>query len=176
MRLLGEIFSFAPLSNDVIAKFSPGYLLWRRVGSFTSDVTALGLHRDVDADKSLPFFLRELRKRGFGAATAGEMGLATFMGRPPYLTRHYCAFLLPLDLDDDQLMMEGPELTEAIQRLDPQGWNTEGKTYCTTYIRAVMLLLRVREEILQISLGHSTGSLEMQIKSVVPALTQTRGT
>lgn len=129
-------------------------------------MTALGIHQNVDADESTPFFLREMRKRSFGAASALDKGLATFLGRPPHLTRHYCAYQLPLDLSDTQLMMDGDDLTRALGRLDSKGWNTDSEIYSATLNRAIMLLNIIREEVLEISLGHSFNSLELRIASV----------
>ena len=87
-----------------------------------------------------------------------DKGLATFTGRPPSLSRRYVNCQLPLDLSPDELMAEGEVLSQAIARLDSDGWNTDGEVYSSTVIRAWTLLSLVRDEILELSLGPVTQS------------------
>ena len=79
--------------------------------------------------------------------------LATFMGRPPALSRRYTTCKIPLDLSDAQMMAEGHELEEIKSRLDPNGWNTCELVYPNTVCRAWMKMALVRDEILELSLG-----------------------
>lgn len=55
-------------------------------------------------------------------------------GRPPALAHRYCRFKLPLDLDEDG--EADPEAWEAaLQKLDVNGWSTEGRMDGSTVCR-----------------------------------------
>jgi hypothetical protein len=79
---------------------------------------------------------------------------ATFVGRPPLLSRKYCAPNLPLDLDDSALLSTAEEMGRAIQNLRPDGWNTENTLRAATMLRPRMQIAIVRDEILEYALGH----------------------
>ena len=100
----------------------------------------------------------ELRRRLFVAAFGADKQLATFMGRPPALSRRYCTCKLPLDLSDHELMATGDELSAAVAKLDADGWNQSNKAYPATYLRAWMVMTQIRDEILELSLGYDFGS------------------
>ena len=104
----------------------------------------------------------EFRRRLFCYVFIGDKQLATFMGRPPALSRRYTTCKLPLDLSDDETMAEGEELEAIRSKLDPNGWNTSGEIYPSTACRAWMLMSLVRDEILEISLGPPLGAYETQ--------------
>ncbi len=104
----------------------------------------------------------EFRRRLFCYVFIGDKQLATFMGRPPALSRRYTTCKLPLDLSDNETMAEGEELEAIRSKLDPNGWNTSGGIYPSTACRAWMLMSLVRDEILEISLGPPLGAYETQ--------------
>ena len=95
----------------------------------------------------------ELRKRMFTASFIVDKQLATLFGRPPRLSRRYSNCSLPLDLDDEELMLQGADLSAKLAKLDAVGWNTEGKVNLGGCMRGVMIALRIRDEILELSLG-----------------------
>ena len=92
------------------------------------------------------------------SAFAGDKQLATFIGRPPALSRRHCTCRLPLDLSDSELMSTGDELAGYIAKLDVNGWNRSNKAYPVTYQRAWMLMSQIRDEILELALGYDFGS------------------
>ena len=106
----------------------------------------------------------ELRRRLFCYVFITDKQLATFMGRPPALSRRYTTCQIPLDLSDDELMAEGEELEFIRRNLDPNGWSTSGKIYPSTAHRAWMIMSLIRDEILEISLGPPLGAQETQIR------------
>ena len=131
-----------------------GYLLWRRHGSLVAALTAMGLHRETDSDSS-NFALTQLRRRLLVATFVHDKIRATFMGRPPLLSRRYCSCTLPLDLSDEECMGTQEEVALAKSRLDSSGWNKDGKIHSATEARALMLSSILRDEILEISLRPS---------------------
>ena len=131
-----------------------GYQLWRRHGSLVAAITAMGLHRELESGPS-NFPLKELRRRLFIATFVHDKIRATFVGRPPLLSRHYCSWALPLDLSDEDIMESEENLDIAKAKLDDNGWNQEGKVCSATRARAFMLASLLRDEILEISLHPS---------------------
>lgn len=129
------------------------YQAWRLMGDSASVTTALGVYRTTQDEPSLPIYLQQLRKKAIVAAYETDKGLATFVGRPPRLNRHYISLDLPLDLSESALFGPPEDLALAIARLDSNGWNTDGVFQSSSRIRAVTVLLMIREEALELSLG-----------------------
>jgi len=98
--------------------------------------------------------MAELRKRLFICAYDNDKYSASFCGRPPKLTRHYCFLQIPLDLTDIQTMSEGTELEDAVRDLDEDGWNQRGYVQRSTFARLAAMNALLTEEILEISLGN----------------------
>jgi hypothetical protein len=107
-------------------------------------------------DDHTPFFMAELRKRLFICAYDSDKYAAAFSGRPPRLTRHYCRLQIPLDLTDTQTMSDGPELDDAVDDLDEEGWNQRGTVHRSTFARLSATNALITEEILEVSLGNLT--------------------
>ena len=93
------------------------------VGEGVAYMLATGLHQGIKQDKDTPFFLAQLRQRGFAIAYVTEVSIASFLGRPSRLMYRYCVFDLPLELDDDQIFLEGEELQAVLAQLDENGYN-----------------------------------------------------
>lgn len=129
-----------------------GIQVWDTSGQLASAVTAMGLHRESAVKGPLPFVVKEIRKRLFVSAFVADKQLATFTNRPPRLSRRYCSYQLPLDLDDDQLMSEGDELLRHIANLDSEGWNKENMVTSASGLRAHMTVSVLRDEILELPL------------------------
>lgn len=73
---------------------------------------------------------------------------------------------MPLDLSSNQLMLQGAELQDAIRNLDANGWNTSGTLFRVTWSRVWFLYSRIREDILEISLGSNDQDLEARISDI----------
>lgn len=81
--------------------------------------------------------------------------LATFVGRPPLLTRRFCRIKLPLDLDDAALVSDTEVFQEQIRNLDSNGWSQRGRIYSSSILRFRMMVALIRDTILEIGLGYS---------------------
>jgi len=117
----------------------------------------IGLHRGNDLATSPSFLVCDLRKNIFMSAFGMDKQLATVTGRPPALSRRYCAVQLPVDLDDEELMAEGGELEHLLSKLDSRGWRTDGKVTKRSLARAWYSSLLIRDEVLELSLGVAAG-------------------
>lgn len=105
--------------------------------------------------------ITELHKRQFARVFVREKTVASLTGRPPLLGRRHSTCQLPLDLSDEQLMADEPELSNIKSKLDANGWNTSGELYASTWARALLLMSLVREEVLEISLSISDDCSEL---------------
>ncbi|KAK7420576.1 hypothetical protein QQZ08_010335 [Neonectria magnoliae] len=161
---------FTP-GNDVIA-----YLCYRRstmVSIISGDaslscwschsetvalVTFLGLHAESETKPYRPTLVSENRRRLFSHVFNIDKVMVSFTGRPPLLSRRYVSTPLPLDLPDEVLLADDEAvITRAVQALDDQGWNTEGRLHSATLLRARVMIAFIREELLEVAL--SNGSL-----------------
>lgn len=75
-----------------------------------------------------------------------------FHARPPMLSRNYCQYSLPLDLCEEDVYGGRERLEAALAKLDSKGWNTDGRIFTTTWLRALAMLSPIREGILELSL------------------------
>ena len=110
----------------------------------------------------------ELRKRQFIGVFITDKTLATMTGRPPLLSRRYSTCQLPLDLSEEQLMADEPELSHIRSKLDSDGWNTSGEVYPSTWARALLLMNLIREEVLEMSLSISNDCSELMLEHLYP--------
>lgn len=125
-------------------------LVWRRLGDLTSDVYASGMHREDTLQKDAPFFLADLRRRTFAKVYQTDKTTATFFDCPPRILRRFSDTRMPLDLKDDELLADGPELQEALSRLTPEGWNLGGGSWeCSTWVRLRCILGPWREQVME---------------------------
>ncbi len=79
--------------------------------------------------------------------------VSTILGRPPRLCRRYCSMQLPLDLDQNCLELPLEQMEEVVNRLDADGWNTEGSIRGAARPRALFICNMIREDILELSLA-----------------------
>lgn len=101
----------------------------------------------------------------YAAAYRSDKSLATYLGRPPRIPKKYSDVKPPLDISDETLVAEDPELQKVLSSLDDVGWNSEGKIRPAAFIRLRYIMSAFREEILELSLGaESRESDEMVYK------------
>lgn len=124
----------------------------------TTALFALGLHQEPKSD--LPFFLAEFHRKTFWFAYMSDKNFATFFGRPPMINGKFCSCNMPLDLDDSQLAMEGEALSRALNELDDKGWNLHSVVGRASWLRVSVISTKLREEILELSLGANTDGLD----------------
>lgn len=139
--------------------------VWQRLGDVTTLVFSLGLHQR-EVDERAPFFLIEIRKRTMVAAYSMDKAVATFLGRPPRITRRYCNFSIPLDIGWEDLLADASSRHAAIQRLDSDGWDRHGGSEGTKP-RVSMLTSSIREMVLEISHDAEVDNLVYKVESVL---------
>ena len=144
-----NILTLLPVDIDTIL----GFLLWRHHGDLMAATTALGLHREPESRSGKVNIRSEVRRRIYSTVFSIDKTLASFTGRPPFLSHRYASCPMPLDLDDETFFLPEEERLKVIAKLKPNGWNAEGRITSTTYIRVNMCLAMIRDEILEISLG-----------------------
>ena len=72
----------------------------------------------------------------------------------------YCSCTLPVDLEPSELGLSGEALNGALEHLDSDGWNKDSPVGRTAWLRMSALTMKLREEILEVSLGVDTAQLE----------------
>lgn len=87
-----------------------------------------------------------------------------FNARPPMLSRQYCHCPLPLDLSEEDVYGGRERMTAAIAKLDPNGWNVEGRIFTTTWLRALAVMSPIREGILELSLSVNSQFSRAQVE------------
>jgi hypothetical protein len=70
----------------------------------------------------------------FCAAYNQDKSISTFIGRPIRISKRQTDVSLPLDLADDQVTGDKATLEAAIQALDANGWNTQGRWLRASWI------------------------------------------
>ncbi|KAJ5584600.1 uncharacterized protein N7459_004400 [Penicillium hispanicum] len=129
---------------------------WNRLGELSTDIFALGLHRDSKAPNDLPEFLLESRRRQFAAAYQLDKNMATFLGRPPRIPRRYADCRMPLDISDEALASDTPGLEYPPDALDADNWNARGVIRRSSWMRVRFIVSTFRDEILEVSLRNIT--------------------
>ncbi|OJJ73079.1 hypothetical protein ASPBRDRAFT_40711 [Aspergillus brasiliensis CBS 101740] len=142
---------------------SSDHRTWQMLGDITTTVFALGLHQP-DTDSTAPFFLKEVRKRTMVGAYALDKEIATFLGRPPRICWRYCNIQYPLDMSYDEIVAEPAIRDAAIARLDPEGWNIDGRIDKGAMARARLAASIDQENALEISLNNSLDGLEKKVQ------------
>lgn len=82
-----------------------------------------------------------------------DKSAALLHSRPPAFTRFYSTRQVPLDLTEDELFGTSEDLASAVSQLDKDGWNTYGRISTICWVRALVMIAPIREEILEISFG-----------------------
>jgi hypothetical protein len=134
----------------------------------TSVVSALaaGLHRlDYGANKITTAL--EYKRRLISSVYCTDKNESSMNGVPMSLSQRFCHLRLPLDLNEEELFLPQEELLRAVSELDPDGWNGKGEVYLVTTHRAIQILSRCREEILEIALSVDLAITPQQIECVV---------
>jgi hypothetical protein len=129
-------------------------------------MVAMGLHQGNYENPKTPFFLTQQRRRIFASAYYHDKSISLYVGRPPRMSYRYCKLEMPLDLPGEQVTLEGAELQSALAGLDASGWNTSGTIYRITWARVWFLYSRIREEILEVSLGSTDDDAEKHINEI----------
>ncbi|KAF2720008.1 hypothetical protein K431DRAFT_250073 [Polychaeton citri CBS 116435] len=152
------------------------FLAYRRMGEVCDYAVALGLHQEKRVDAQTPFWLCQTRVRLFALAYSYDKFQATHLGRPPRLSRRYCAVQLPLDMSDEEICSDEPALSAALAGLDKDGWNSSGLRHRHTWKRAWQRLLPLREDILEFASATHDESLDTGESNIRSRLHQVAST
>ncbi|KAI1774396.1 hypothetical protein F4818DRAFT_448867 [Hypoxylon cercidicola] len=158
-EVLGDMYAWLLMENYCLTSMIKGessHTTYTQSGEIISTVVAMGLHQGVKAEDRLPFFLAEVRKRLWAQTYSAEIGIASFLGRPPRISYRYCNLQPPLDLSVAQIVLEENELALALAGLDDNGYNTAGKIQRVTWTKTWLGCAPEREAILDMALGQYT--------------------
>lgn len=126
-----------------------GELVWRLLGDLSSDIYAMGIHREAVIALQTPFFLAEVRRRTFVKSYYLSISLSSLVSRPPRILRRYSDCKMPLNLANEEIFLDALQLEQAIGKLTPDGWNTESRYFPTSCIRLRFMAAEVREAVLE---------------------------
>lgn len=145
-----------------------GLSVWRRMGDLATDLFALGLnHESTYSPDFIPFFLAESRRRTFYKAYYLDKVFAMVFHRPPRIATRHADCKPPLDLSDDELFSNSPEVSDQARKsLTHDGWNTDGRCRPTTWARVRYILGEFREDIVeyQIQPRRYTDSINLKYR------------
>lgn len=130
---------------------------WRLHTETVSLTNSLRLHAMPDSSLRDIHTKKQSERRLFTAIYILDKSAAIFSGKMPMLTSQFCSTALPLDFCYTTLLHRKSTQTPDLLLLgvDNYGWNTGGKIYCTTTLRARALIAHLREEILVIALNKN---------------------
>ncbi|KAJ5963433.1 uncharacterized protein N7479_003309 [Penicillium vulpinum] len=133
-------------------------------GTVRSAFISAGLHRLAPVKEITPFSQHR-------ASLASSMyyldkSHSLFNARPPMLSNRYCQCPLPLDLCEEDIYGGRERLTAAIAKLDSDGWNTDGRIFTTTWLRALAMLSPIREGILELTLSVNSTFTKSQVEDL----------
>jgi chromatin structure-remodeling complex subunit RSC3/30 len=95
-----------------------------------------------------------------------DKDLATLLGRPPRICSRYCSLPLPLDITYDAMVRPQSEGENRFQKLDANGWNTDGILTVSAMLRVALLTSLLRESILELSLSPNTKDIPVIVEFV----------
>ena len=145
----------------------PGFKTWRRLNDAISALLAAGLHENVQEGHNVPFFLVEVRKRIFARLYGIDISLATFLGRPPRMSKRFCCINFPLDLDPEAYCIGGEALDRELSNLDANGWNTQGHIRTSAVMRWSIVTAMIREDTLELLLGQNIPDMPQRLGYVI---------
>ncbi|KAF4637582.1 hypothetical protein G7Y89_g494 [Cudoniella acicularis] len=177
---INELVAALTFSIHIVESCCTGdesYLLRHGHGDMVTSAINAGLHRLPDYTRTKVTTALEYKSRLFCAVYVLDKTIASLNGIPPMLTRLYCDVKPCLDLPEEELFLPPHELSDAVSRLDSNGWNTTGNMYSITISRAIWRLSAVREEILELALGVNVmvseeriGELRLRCQGVLNSL------
>ncbi|KAH8690592.1 hypothetical protein BGW36DRAFT_259553, partial [Talaromyces proteolyticus] len=144
------------------------YRTWQKLGDLSTVAYAASLLQpNGTVDDCCPFFLVEIRKRVLASGYAIDKELATALGRPARVSSRYFRIQLPLDLTHEQISGTPREIEMALQNIDSNGWNKQGKLTSEVKLRIAVLTSLTRESILELSLSHHIDGLQSRVDKMI---------
>jgi hypothetical protein len=161
-------WSFTDMRSSALTRVI-GPPSWRRLGELTTQIYALGIHKETN-NSNLPLFILESRRRLFCSTYHIDKTISTFLGRPVRLSKRHTDIKLPLDISDDNLTGDEATLRLACRCLDENGWNTNEDYYGghlrASWLRARYISNQFREDVLDFALAKLTPSIELQLLDI----------
>ncbi|KAL2851156.1 hypothetical protein BJY01DRAFT_232975 [Aspergillus pseudoustus] len=157
---VNELTAWARLMNVLLSSFLFGdasNALYHRFNEFVAELYVLGFHRLKSSPPDVPFFILETRNRIFAFAIIRDKSLATFLGRPPRVDNNFCDDAMPLNIDDDEIILQGSELQAVLQSAGDGGWrNISNGEYIrqSSFLRLRYQQAELQEKVLRLSLGN----------------------
>ncbi|KAJ5757561.1 uncharacterized protein N7511_006255 [Penicillium nucicola] len=140
-------------------------------GTVRSAFISAGLHRLGTLEELTPF--SQHRALLASSMYYQDKCHSLFNARPPMLNDRYCQCPLPLDLCEADVYGGRDRLAAALARLDPNGWNSDGRILTSTWLRALAMLSPIRESMLQLSLSVNLTFTKSQIEALISQLENT---
>ncbi|KAL4875422.1 hypothetical protein BJY04DRAFT_232680 [Aspergillus karnatakaensis] len=160
MNVLLSSFLFGDASNNLYHRFS----------EFVAELFIMGFHRLESSPPEVPFSILETRKRIFAFAVTRDKSLATFLGRPPRIGNDFCDRAMPLDLDDDEITLQGSQLQAVLQGSGDGGWRDiigRGEIIRqSSFLRLRYQQAELQEKVLCLSLGNRGPSFSTKLREL----------
>ncbi|KAE8373394.1 hypothetical protein BDV26DRAFT_285167 [Aspergillus bertholletiae] len=166
-QALWLLYGDACLKNLVYGDMS--FQFWRCMGDLSSMFFALGLHHEnVKFEETHPFYQLEMRRRYAAQIYSMDKTISTILGRPPRISGSHCANIMPADIDDGVLLLEGDELYSSLRNVDANGWNMDRQFRGATWRRIKLIVSQFREEVLGVCLRtHFTDDSEILAQDIL---------
>ncbi|UDD55949.1 hypothetical protein AFCA_003532 [Aspergillus flavus] len=166
-QALWLLYGDACLKNLVYGDMS--FQFWRCMGDLSSMFYALGLHHQNSTFEEIhPFYQLEMRRRYAAQIYSMDKTISTILGRPPRISGSHCTNVMPADIDDGVLLLEGDELHSSLHNVDANGWNLERQFRGATWRRMKLLVSQFREEVLGVCLRtHFTNDSEILTQDIL---------
>ncbi|KAJ0415128.1 hypothetical protein BJY00DRAFT_327235 [Aspergillus carlsbadensis] len=122
---VNDLTIWARLMNVRLSSFLFGdasNTLYHRFNEFAAELYIMGFHRLDSLSPNVPFFILETRRRIFAFAITRDKSLATFLGRPPRIGNDFCDRVMPLDLDDDEIILPNSRIQAILRSAGDDGW------------------------------------------------------
>jgi hypothetical protein len=144
-----------------------GLANWKLQGEFSDALVAMGLHRTNSINhRKRPFWNLQLRRQIFAACYCRDKWFSCLLGRPPRLGYKFCHFELPLELSVGELL-SGQQPGPLLSLVDESGWDKRDTVNWVTWLRLRAQYCAIREDILEISLGNTMTTDDLQWRTEV---------
>ncbi|KJX95955.1 transcription factor C6 like protein [Zymoseptoria brevis] len=140
-------------------------VVYRGWSEVTTDLYALGIHRESFNSANVPPFMAETRRRTYHYAYQFDKFISTLFNRPPRISKRYTTTPLPLDWSDDELLGSIEGLDQACARLE-DGWNAQKYITSTTWIRVRSMLGHYREDYLEAPYRGVTVDKRIELQNI----------
>ncbi|KAL3451349.1 hypothetical protein BJX65DRAFT_267802 [Aspergillus insuetus] len=170
---VNDVTVWARLMNVLLSSFLFGdasNTLYYHFNEFVAELFIMGFHRLESSPPDVPFFIMETRKRIFAFAVTRDKSLATFLGRPPRIGNDFCDRAMPLDLNDDEIILQSSQLQAVLQTASNGGWRDivgRGETIRqSSFLRLRYQQAELQEKVICLSLGNRGPSFSGKLRDL----------